>query len=472
MRRTLSILAAGAALGVLLHPAPAHAAPRPEFQLPFSCNEEWRGFTRSDHSPNPNSLDFVQVSSPTGESPILSAGSPILASYAGRVRFAGWDPDSGPVGSPGGPDKQGAGWYVVIDHGPAGYPGWGTSYFHMIEQPAVVTGQTVATGQLIGRVGSTGHSSGPHLHYQQWEGTPSNTLAAYFNGQPAGVAIGAAKVIRSYNCPTSDGARTRFADLDGDGRDEIISVGVNGDVVAYRNLGWDAPKVYDGPASKLVAQGFTDPARTKFADLDGDGRDEILSLQRNGDVVAYRNLGWDAPKVYDGPASKLVAQGFAAPDWTRFGDLDGDGRDEIITIGVNGDVIAYRNLGWDAPKVYDGPASKLVAQGFRDPTRTYFADLDGDGRDEIITGGDNVIAYRNRGWDQAKVYDGPDSKLVAQGFTDVARTHFAKVDGDRREEIVSNLRSGDVIAYRNRGWEQPKVYDGPDSKLVAQGFTG
>ncbi len=79
-------------------------------------------------------------------------------------------------------------------------------------------------------------------------------------------------------------------------------------------------------------------------------------------MVAYRNLGWSASKVYDGPASKLVAQGFAVPRSTAFAEIDGDGRAEILT--VNGDVVAYRNLGWDAPKVYDGPASKLVAQGF------------------------------------------------------------------------------------------------------------
>ncbi|WP_420855860.1 FG-GAP repeat domain-containing protein, partial [Thermoactinospora rubra] len=267
--------------------------------------------------------------------------------------------------------------------------------------------------------------------------------------------------------------RTRFADLDGDGRDEIISIGGNGDVVAYRNLGWSAPKVYDGPDSKLVAQGFTDPLRTAFADIDGDGRDEIISIGGNGDVVAYRNLGWSAPKVYDGPDSKLVAQGFTDPLRTAFADIDGDGRDEIISIGGNGDVVAYRNLGWSAPKVYDGPASKLVAQGFGTPAQVKFADLDGDGRDEIISFGGNgdVIAYRNRGWDQAKVYDGPDSKLVAQGFTDPLRTAFADLDGDGRDEIISIGGNGDVVAYRNLGWSAPKVYDGPDSKLVAQGFT-
>jgi murein DD-endopeptidase MepM/ murein hydrolase activator NlpD len=57
---------------------------------------------------------------------------------------------------------RGCGWYVDIDH--AG--GLLTRYCHMDKPPMVAVGQQVAVGQPIGVVGSTGHSSGPHLHYE------------------------------------------------------------------------------------------------------------------------------------------------------------------------------------------------------------------------------------------------------------------------------------------------------------------
>lgn len=55
----------------------------------------------------------------------------------------------------------GYGNYVWIDHG----DGKATIYAHMTEAVAYV-GQTVSTGELIGYVGSTGYSTGPHLHFE------------------------------------------------------------------------------------------------------------------------------------------------------------------------------------------------------------------------------------------------------------------------------------------------------------------
>jgi len=74
-------------------------------------------------------------------------GSPVRAAFAGVVLFAGW--------------YGGYGKLVIIDHG----QGTSTLYGHLSAILAS-TGQQVPQGHVVGRVGSTGYSTGPHLHFE------------------------------------------------------------------------------------------------------------------------------------------------------------------------------------------------------------------------------------------------------------------------------------------------------------------
>lgn len=76
------------------------------------------------------------------------AGTPIYATSDGTVQLAGFNTD-------------GYGNKVVINHG----YGYQTLYAHMVRVKAKV-GQSVKRGEVIGYVGSTGKSTGPHLHYE------------------------------------------------------------------------------------------------------------------------------------------------------------------------------------------------------------------------------------------------------------------------------------------------------------------
>lgn len=94
-------------------------------------------------------------------------GAKIVASASGVVIAAGWN--SGGYGN-----------YVMINHGTLNGKTYITLYAHMSKVRTSV-GARVTKGQLIGNVGSTGRSSGPHLHFEiRVNGSPKNPMS-YFS---------------------------------------------------------------------------------------------------------------------------------------------------------------------------------------------------------------------------------------------------------------------------------------------------
>ncbi|WEH13563.1 M23 family metallopeptidase [Streptomyces sp. VNUA24] len=116
--------------------APAAPAARPDFKLPFACQQTWQLQTYRGHAPDDKKIDMYRVGGNT-------LGSLVAASAAGTVteRF-----------DPGG---------VEINHG----NGWFTVYLHM-DRVDVTVGQRVASGATLGRLGLEGTTSA-HLHYEQ-----------------------------------------------------------------------------------------------------------------------------------------------------------------------------------------------------------------------------------------------------------------------------------------------------------------
>jgi murein DD-endopeptidase MepM/ murein hydrolase activator NlpD len=86
-----------------------------------------------------------------GQDLFAECGSPILAARGGWIQRVGY--------------HRRAGHYVVVDGRRTGVD---TMYAHMLRPPVARRGQRVATGQEIGRVGSSGNASGCHLHFEIW----------------------------------------------------------------------------------------------------------------------------------------------------------------------------------------------------------------------------------------------------------------------------------------------------------------
>ncbi|MEV6815894.1 M23 family metallopeptidase [Micromonospora sp. NPDC051296] len=170
----VGVVGALAAVAAYVVPLLLPPGPRPLFQLPVACGETWQLGTYPGHGDHDVDL-FPLDGDPWGQ--------PVLASYEGTVTVAGINGSLGgrTPDNPDGPRGRGGGYWVKIDHGGR----WETQYLHLLEPPLVAVGQRVAQGEQIGRIGSTGNSGAPHLHYEQRRGWQK--VETWFDGSPSGI---------------------------------------------------------------------------------------------------------------------------------------------------------------------------------------------------------------------------------------------------------------------------------------------
>jgi FG-GAP-like repeat len=157
-------------------------------------------------------------------------------------------------------------------------------------------------------------------------------------------AVTAAAIVATIAVPTAATAGTR--PMSGSGFLDIVAQHQDGELWAWSNInGFNQPTFPYTPWK--FGAGWFNIGGVKFADLDGDTYDDLISVDTNGDVRVFRNVNGLFPGV-----GVKVGQGWPVADRVHFADIDGDGRDEIIAMQASGELWAWHNrLGID-PDTY------------------------------------------------------------------------------------------------------------------------
>lgn len=316
-RALLATAVAGPVACTVLAGAPAWAAPLTDHQMPFPCGQAWTGTTRASHSPSPQAIDWNRPD---------DVDDPVVASAPGTVITA--DPNG----------RSGYGNWVRVDHG----NGELSVYAHLASV-AVVVGQTVDQGTLLGTVGSTGNSSGPHLHFEERDS--SGVVAPYFDQ----VKFVFGSTLTSQNCVDVPVAGNFLA-----GPEAEVGIFRRASVATFQVQRVDrAPKV-------ITFGGVTD--QPFVGDWDGDGRVNPGVRTPGTKTFALRLPTGVVTVVFGRPADLPVA-----------GDWDGDG---VWEIGVRRPRTSTFRL-----RAADATVSTVVLGDPDDLPVT--GDWDGDGRTDL-----------------------------------------------------------------------------------------
>lgn len=181
-----------------------------------------------------------------------------------------------------------------------------------------------------------------------------------------------------------------------------------------------------------------------LADLNGDGLDDLLLGRWRGEVAYYQNTG-DGFELMEETFLELPRGSNPVPE---LADLDGDGDIDLL-VGQSGGGIAYfRNEG-DSQE----PDFKPVKDAFpgveaRHRSAPALYDVDGDGDLDLFLGSkvEGVLFFRNTG-DSGNPEFKKESLPYSLKVTQFVAPHFADLDGDGVAEFLSGNKEGGIIYY-------------------------
>lgn len=354
---------------------PALASTAPDFEAPFPCGQQWWAQTRTGHSPSWYSVDFNRDGDDY-RSAVLSSAPGIVTTVAdvGNTSY---------------------GRYVVVDHG----SGWTTLFAHLDEQ-WVVPGQRVDQGQYIGLLGTSGGSTGPHLHFEERMNRVDQPAA--FHGKQLVYNT----KITSRNC----GDVPVVGDWDGDGQTDLgVFRRAATPKFRLRQPDTTATDVTMGaPAAEPVTGDWNGDEETDLGTWDRAGKTFSLSTAQGTKTIGFGGHQ-DMPVTGDWngngrtdlgifrPGNSTFRLRFADGSVTRFhfgsvsstpvtGDWDGDGRTDIgVFDGATGGWLLRNGDGSTKSFPFGVPGSLPVA-----------GDWNGDGSTDVGVWSPTTATYTLR----------------------------------------------------------------------------
>jgi len=304
------------------------------------------------------------------------------------------------------------------------------------------------SGQASIALGDLDGDGKPDAVVGNYSGT---SLSVYRNVSTAGV-IKASSFAARVNFPV--GAvphHVVLADLDGDGKLDILCVNQGNSLISLlRNTATAGVIDNTSFAPKVDLTPAADPYWAAVGDFNGDGKaDIVVSCYTSAALSVFENNS-TAGTFSFGPRVDL---GFnAASASVEVGDIDGDGKADIVVAGTSPFIWIHRNVSGGGTLTATSFAARVTFPCPSGATVT-LADMDGDGKLDLVTpnAGDNTLSlWRNTGTPgtiDSSTF-APRVNFPTAGYP--YRAVAGDLDGDGRPDLVmANADSHNVSVFRN-----------------------
>ncbi|MFV5703336.1 choice-of-anchor tandem repeat GloVer-containing protein [Flavobacterium sp. XS2P12] len=246
-----------------------------------------------------------------------------------------------------------------------------------------------------------------------------------------------------------------LGDLDGDGKLELVVANFDSNTVSVLHNTTSPGNISSGSFAPMI--NFTTgsgPISVAINDLDGDGKPELavanhwsstISVFRNTAIIGSIDIGSFGDKV------DFTSGGY--PDCVAIGDLDGDGKPELAVANQFSSLSVFQNTATLGSIGVDSFASKVDFDAGSQPLFVAIGDLDGDGKPELVTvdySSSAVSVFRNTA---ILGSIGANSFAAKVDFATGSQPYSVAIgdlDGDGKPDLaVPNINSNTVSIYRN-----------------------
>ncbi len=247
-----------------------------------------------------------------------------------------------------------------------------------------------------------------------------------------------------------------IGDVDGDGKLDVATANSGTTTVSVlRNT--STPGTISFSANVDISIGASAPTNVIIGDVDGDGKPELITCNfSSNNISVLQNVS--VPGVING-SSFNSAVNFTAgtnPEGLAFGDIDGDGKPDIGVSNRNSNNISLLRNTSTIGTINAGTLASAVNFGAgTSPVGMRFADIDGDSKLDVVVannGANNFSVFRNTATSGVPFVAGSLAARVDYGTSSnpFFNIGIGDIDGDGKPDVIStNSNGGSIFVFRN-----------------------
>jgi len=246
-------------------------------------------------------------------------------------------------------------------------------------------------------------------------------------------------------------------DMNGDGKPDLVLTTV-GAISVFRNTGSMGLMSFDNPINYST---HTDFRRILISDIDGDGKSDIVltwttQSRSSGGISVLRNISTDGASFTSNSFEQQVNYtGGANTYGLAIGDLDGDGKLDIVATNIYSDNISiFRNK--SAPGTIT-LATKIDYSTGSNPYDVCITDLDGDGKTDLAVGNyssETVTVLKNNGSIGTISFA---AKVDYEAYDELLGICTGDLDGDGKPDLAAANYSGYKLWTIRNTCGEPKI---------------